>query len=112
MQTTDVPPVFHSDGYATYCQNNLLCMKSDLRLLLFVFLCALLWRYIDKAMSILFSTITNSCFCLSYSVMISRPYAEPSSVKNKSSFFEVFSEKDVLKILIIVLKNDNEEILV
>ena len=30
MKTTDVPPAFHSGQYATYCQNNLLCMGSDL----------------------------------------------------------------------------------
>ena len=40
--------------------------------------------------------------------MILRPYAGPSSLKNKSSLLEVLSEKDVLKILILVLKNDNE----
>ena len=35
-------------------------------------------------------------------------HAGPSSVKNRSSFIEVFSEKDVVKTLILVLKNDNE----
>ena len=37
MNTTDVPPVFHSGHYATYCLNNLLCMGSDLLLLLLMF---------------------------------------------------------------------------
>ena len=32
--------------------------------------------------------------------------------KNRSSFLEVLSEKDALKILILVLKNDNEGTLV
>ena len=37
--------------------------------------------------------------------------AGPSSVKNRRSIIEVFSEKDVLKILILVLENDNERTL-
>ena len=34
-----------------------------------------------------------------------------SSVKNRSSIIEVSSEKDILKILILVLENDNERTL-
>ena len=42
MQTTDVPPVFRSGQYATYGQNNMSCIGSDLLLLLLSFpLCSI-----------------------------------------------------------------------
>ena len=47
-------------------------------------------------------------FCLRYPVIILRPYAGQYSLKNIGSFIEVLSGKDVLKILTLVLKNDNE----
>ena len=67
MHITDMPPVFHSGQYTTYCQNNLLCMGSDLLLLLlmffFVFYCG---DTIDEAVPTLFLQF----FC---NVMILRP---------------------------------------
>ena len=107
MQTTDVPPVFHSDQYATYCKNNLFCMGSDLLLLLLMFSFALYCgNTIDKVVSTLFSATATLCSCLRCPVMILWPYAGPSSVKNRSSFLEVFSQKNILKIVILVLKNN------
>ena len=40
--------------------------------------------------------------------MLVDPYSGPSWVKNIYSFLTVFSEKDVLEILRLILKNDNE----
>ena len=79
MHTTDMPPVFHSGHYSTYCQNNLVCMGSDLLLLLMMFFFVLYCGdAIDEAVSTLF-------FCNS-NVMILRPYAGPSSVKIEAVF--------------------------
>ena len=51
----DLPPVFHSGQYVTYCQNNLVYMWLNLLFLLllffFVLYCA---NTIDKAMSTVF----------------------------------------------------------
>ena len=87
MQTTDVPPDFSQ--YATYCQNNLLCMGSDLLLLLLFFFVLYCANTIDKVASTLFSSKATLCFCLRYPVMILRLYARPPSVKNRSSFFRI-----------------------
>ena len=63
MQTTEVPPVFHSGQYATYDQNDLLCIGSDLLLLLLMFFFVLYCGdTLDKSMSIPFSAITTWCF--------------------------------------------------
>ena len=90
-----MPPVFHSGQYTTYCQNNLLCMGSDLLLLLLMFFFVLYCGYtIDKAVS----TLASVCWTI--------------FSKYRSRFLEVFSQKDVLKILILVLKNNSEGTLV
>ena len=63
MQTTEVPPVFHSGQYATYDQNDLLCIGSDLLLLLLMFFFVLYCGdTLDKSMSTPFSAITTWCF--------------------------------------------------
>ena len=101
MHTTDEPPVFHSGQCTTYCQNNLLCMGSDLILLLLMFFFGLYCGYtIDKAVSTLFFANSNRFDLASVCWTILS--------KNRSIFVEVFSEKDVLKSLILVLKNDKE----
>ena len=62
MQTTDVPPVFHSGQYASYCQNKLLYMGSDLLLLLLFFFVLYCANAIDKAASTLFFCKSNVMF--------------------------------------------------
>ena len=85
-------------------------MESDLLLLLLMFFFVPLncGDTIGKAESTLFSAITTLCFCLRYPVIILHLYDEPYSVKNRRSIIEVFSEKDIVKILILVLENYNE----
>ena len=61
-----------------------------------------------KLVSTLLSAKATLCFCPRYPVIILLLYAGPSSVKSRSSFIEAFSEKDVLKIFILVLKNEIE----
>ena len=68
---------------------------------------------IDKAVSTLFSAVAALYFRLRYPVIILRPYVRPPSVKNKSSFTEVFSMKKMSwKFLYSLWKNDNEGTLV
>ena len=86
MQATDMPPVFHSGQYATYCQNNLLCMGSDFLLLLLFFFVLYCRDTIDKVVPTLFSAIATLYFCLRHPVMILRLYAGPSSVKIEAVF--------------------------
>ena len=63
MQTTKVPPVFHSVQCATYHQNDLPCIGSDLLLLLLMFFFVLYCGdTLDKSMSTPFSAITTWCF--------------------------------------------------
>ena len=63
----------------------------------------------DKVMSTLFSAIATLCFWLRYPIIILRAYARPSSVKNRSSFTEVFSMKKMSwKFLYSFWKSDNE----
>ena len=83
-------------------------MESDLLLLLLFFFVIYCGDTIYKAVSTLFSAIATLCFYQRYPVMILRLYAGPSSIKNRSTSIEVFSEKDVLRIFTLVLKNGNE----
>ena len=76
-----------------------------------VLLCALdCGDTIDKVVSTLFFAVAALCFRL---IIILRRYARPPSVKNKSSFTEVFSMKKMSwKFLYSLWKNDNEGTLV
>ena len=95
MLTTDVPPV----QYTTYCQNNLLCMGSNLLLLLLMFF----FGYtIDKVVSTLF-------FCNS-KVMILCQYAGPSSVKIGTVFRSILWKR-CPENSYISFKNGNEGLL-
>ena len=86
MNTTVVPPVFHSGHYATYCLNNLLCMGSDLPLWLLMFFFLLYCgNTIDKLVSTLF-------FC-NGKVMILHLYAGPSTVKIEAVFWKYSLKK-------------------
>ena len=79
MNTTDVPPVFHSGHYATYCLNNLLCMGSDLLLLLLMFFFLL---YCGNTIDKMKKRISKNIFHFSHLII------ELKKEKQKKTVFE------------------------